>query len=176
MAAKGSSVKQDEYCSPEFTVDGELREYADTISLNNIAQTPYLRRYNLCNPRLSSGVSEVPVTPGEAEALLRQSFLLKVDDAAHFLLTASSAIEKQKWMAELNQAGALGDLQHSISIKMQSPRPSIPTPPPAESAALAAIIDAFKGRRRSTLKERNRSSIFVPKPVDDSLHVEYRIS
>ncbi|ETL96626.1 hypothetical protein L917_05916 [Phytophthora nicotianae] len=153
-------------------VDSELREYADTLSLNNLAQTPCLRRYNLYNPHRSSSVLDVPVTSGEAEALLRQSFLLKVD-ALQFLFTASSAIDKQKWMAELNQAAVLG----SVSIKVQSPRPAIAATPPTDPSALAAVIDAFKGRRKPTIKDRKRSSIVVPKPKpEDTLHVEYRIS
>ncbi|KAG7380460.1 hypothetical protein PHYPSEUDO_007193 [Phytophthora pseudosyringae] len=158
-------------------VDSELREYADTISLIHLAQTPWLRSYNLCNPRRTCRVNDVPVTPGEAEAMLHQSFVLIVDDATQFFLTASSAIDKQKWMAELVQASVLGELQRPVSIKVQSPRPAIGPAPPADPTALAAaavVIDAFKGRRKSTLK---RSSIFVPKPKpDDALQVEYRIS
>ncbi|KAG3192599.1 hypothetical protein PC128_g10444 [Phytophthora cactorum] len=155
-------------------VNSELREYADTLSLNNLAQTPCLRRYNLCNPHQSCTVNDVPVTPGEAEALLRHSFLLKIDDSTQFLFTASSAIDKQKWMTELNQAAVLG----SVSIKVHSPRPAIAATPPTDPSALAAVvIDAFKGRRKPTIKDRKRSSIVVPKPKpEDALQVEYRIS
>ncbi|KAG3110086.1 hypothetical protein PI125_g10338 [Phytophthora idaei] len=155
-------------------VDSELREYADTLSLNNLAQTPCLRRYNLCNPHQSCTVNDVPVTPGEAEALLRHSFLLKIDGSTQFLFTASSAIDKQKWMTELNQAAVLG----SVSIKVHSPRPAIAATPPTDPSALAAVvIDAFKGRRKPTIKDRKRSSIVVPKPKpEDALQVEYRIS
>lgn len=159
-------------------IDSELREYADTIALSNLSQTPCLRRYALHNPRRQCTVSDVPVTPGQAEALLRQSFLLSIDDTTQLLFTAASAIDKQKWMTELNQARVLGGLQHPVSIKVQSPRPSAATPPPGDPAALAAVvIDAFKGRRKSSIKGRKRSSIFVPKPKpEDTLHVEYRIS
>ncbi|KAF4046516.1 hypothetical protein GN244_ATG00905 [Phytophthora infestans] len=154
-------------------VDNELREYADTISLNNLAQTACLRRYSLCNSRRPCSVIDVPVTSGEAETLLRQSFLLRVDDSMQLLCTAPSAIDKQKWMIELTQAAALG----SVSINVQSPRPAIAATPPTNPSALAAVIDAFKGRRRPTTIDRKRSSIVVPKPKpDDTLQVEYRIS
>ncbi|EEY57194.1 uncharacterized protein PITG_22927 [Phytophthora infestans T30-4] len=154
-------------------VDNELREYADTISLNNLAQTACLRRYSLCNSRRPCSVIDVPVTSGEAETLLRQSFLLRVDDLMQLLCTAPSSIDKQKWMIELTQAAALG----SVSINVQSTRPAIAATPPTNPSALAAVIDAFKGRRRPTTIDRKRSSIVVPKPKpDDTLQVEYRIS
>ncbi|KAE9013691.1 hypothetical protein PF006_g8627 [Phytophthora fragariae] len=158
-------------------VDSELREYADTIALQNLSQTPWIRRYSLHNPRRTCTVSDVPVTSGQAEALLRQSFLLNIDNATQLFFTAASAIDKLKWMTELSQACVLGGLQHPVSIKVQS-TPIAATPPPGDPAALAAaVIDAFKGRRKSSVKERKRSSIFVPKPKpEDTLHVEYHIS
>ncbi|POM68132.1 Hypothetical protein PHPALM_15748 [Phytophthora palmivora] len=159
-------------------VDSELREYADTVTLTNLAQTPCLHRYNLHSPRQACTVIDVPITRGGVEALLRQSFLLRVDNATQFFFTASSAIDKQTWMAELTQACALGGLQHPISIKMQPPRPVDVALQSTDPMSLAAVvIDAFKGRRNSTIREGRRSSICVPKPKpDDTLHVEYRIS
>jgi hypothetical protein len=159
-------------------VDSELREFADTISLSNLAQTPCLRSFKLCSPRRMCTVDDVPVAPGGAEAMLRQSFLLSVDEATQFLFTAPNAVEKQKWVAELSQASVLGDLQHAVSVKVQSPRPVAAPQPPANPEALtSAVIDAFKGRRKSSLHQRKRSSIFMPRPKpDDALQVEYRIS
>ncbi|OWZ16355.1 hypothetical protein PHMEG_0009861 [Phytophthora megakarya] len=157
-------------------VDSELREYADTVTLSNLAQTPCLHRYNLYNPRQICRVVDVPVTRGGAEALLRQSFLLIVDHSTHLFFTASSAIDKQTWMAELNHACVLGELQHPISVKVQSPRPVAAVPQPDPTSLAAVVIDAFKSRRKSTVEGR-RSSICVPKPKpDDTLQVEYRIS
>ncbi|GMF24328.1 unnamed protein product [Phytophthora lilii] len=159
-------------------IDNELREYADTISLNSLNQTKCRHCYNLCNPGRACSVSDVPVTPGHAEALLRQSFLLLIDEETQFFCTASSAMDKQKWMTELSQACTLAELEHPVSIKAQLSRPIVATPPPADPASLeAVVIDAFKGRRKSSIKERKRSSIFVPKPKsDDALQVEYHIS
>ncbi|GMF47967.1 unnamed protein product [Phytophthora fragariaefolia] len=146
-------------------VDSELREYADTIALNKLSQTPCLRRYNLHNRRRSCMVSDVPVASGQAEAMLRQSFLLVIDDSRQLLLTAASASDKHKWVTELSEACIHGD---SVYL---SPRP-IAAASPVEPAALAAVINAFK----SKVKER-KQSVLVPNPKpDDALCVEYRFS
>ncbi|RLN98630.1 hypothetical protein BBJ28_00024785 [Nothophytophthora sp. Chile5] len=155
-------------------VDSELREYPDSVTLTTLNQTSWLHRYDLHSPSRAI-VRDMPVASGEAEALLRQSFLLIVGDATRCVFTAPSMMEKQKWMAELNQASMLGPQHHapqSVASTLKTPRPSVSRPRTDSIAVAAAVIEVFRGRRDSTAKDRRRSSVLA----QDALQVEYRIS
>lgn len=102
-------------------VDNVLVEYPANVAVPESAKP--LSRYHLNE---QSGVSDMPIIPGEAQATLQMSFELIVDPKTRLILTAESATEKRKWMKELSQACVLGPRSTPMHQQILQPQDVVP--------------------------------------------------
>lgn len=104
-------------------VDNFLVEFPANVAIPELETTKSLSRYYLDE---ESGVSDIPIISGEAQATLQMSFVLTVDAKTRLILTAESATEKRKWMKELSQACALGPCSIPMHQQILQPQDAIP--------------------------------------------------